>query len=70
MTDQNHSMAAREGTTVTVTLEPQNSKHKVHEALLIESSDYFKKALTGPWKKAEKDTIRLTDVETGVCKWT
>ncbi|KAJ4400907.1 hypothetical protein N0V91_008286, partial [Didymella pomorum] len=43
-----------------------NTKYKVHEALLIEASDYFKKALTGLWKEADEDVIHLTDVETAV----
>lgn len=42
-------MAVREGTMVTVILKPQDTKHEVHGARLIAASDYFKKALTGPW---------------------
>lgn len=53
---------------VTVILKPQDTKHKVHEALLIEASDYFKNALTGPWIEAQEDFIRVMDVETAVCE--
>lgn len=61
-------MAARKGTMVTVILVPQNTKHKAHEALLTQTPDYFKKAFTGPWKEAEEDVIRVTDIKTAVCE--
>jgi hypothetical protein len=62
------SAAAREGFMATVVLEPQNTEYKVHKALLIDTSDYFKKALEGPWKEAEEQTVIVKDVESDTCK--
>ncbi|UPX17197.1 uncharacterized protein EKO05_0007566 [Ascochyta rabiei] len=55
--------AAREGTMVTVILEPQYKVYKVYKALLVKHSEYFKKALMGPWKEAEDRVVRIEDVE-------
>ncbi|KAJ4361298.1 hypothetical protein N0V95_002000 [Ascochyta clinopodiicola] len=57
------STAAREGAWVTVILETDSTVYKVYKALLVEHSEYFKKALTGPWKEAEDRVVRLEDVE-------
>ncbi|KAF1358358.1 hypothetical protein EJ07DRAFT_125033, partial [Lizonia empirigonia] len=40
-------------------------KYHLHWALLIQHSDYFKKALNGPWTEAQEGVIHLDDVESG-----
>ncbi|KAF9693739.1 hypothetical protein EKO04_008149 [Ascochyta lentis] len=57
------STAAREGAMVTVVLEPYATEYKVYKALLVEHSEYFRKALTGPWKEAEDRVFRIADVK-------
>jgi hypothetical protein len=42
-------------------------KHHLHRALLIQQSEYFKKAFNGPWKEAQEGIVRLEDVESGPC---
>jgi hypothetical protein len=64
----NCSAAAREGVMATVVLEPQNIEYKIHRTLLINTSEYFEKALTGPWKEAEERTVRIKDVGSDTCK--
>ncbi len=53
---------------VTIILQPQDIKYTVHRAVLIEKSEYFKKALTGPWAEAEERIFRLEDIEENTCK--
>lgn len=62
------SATAREGVMATVVLEPQNTEYKVHQALLIDVSEYFKKALTGPWTEAEERTVKIKDIDSDTCK--
>ncbi|KAF9693780.1 hypothetical protein EKO04_008156 [Ascochyta lentis] len=40
-------------------------KHHLHRALLIQHSEYFKKALNGPWKESHEGVVRLDDVKSG-----
>ena len=60
--------AAREGAMATVVLEPQNTEYTIHRALLIDKSEFFKKALEGPWKEAEERTVKIKDVDSDTCK--
>ena len=46
----------------------EHTKYYVHAALLICHSEYFKKALSGPWKEAKKDIIQLENVDCETCK--
>jgi hypothetical protein len=57
----------REGPKGVVILEvgPNRTKFHVHRSFLIHYSEYFRKALTGPWKEAEDQSIPLHDVEVG-----
>jgi len=45
------SATAREGVMATVVLEPQNTEYKVHQALFIDVSEYFKKLLLDPGRR-------------------
>jgi hypothetical protein len=47
---------------------PDRTKHLVHQALLVESSEYFKKALSGRWSESE-DGVELADVECDTCEY-
>ncbi|KAJ4378225.1 hypothetical protein N0V86_005925 [Didymella sp. IMI 355093] len=51
------------GGVVTVEVGPERVKHFIHKALLEEKSEYFKKALNGPWKEAEDKVVFLDDVD-------
>jgi hypothetical protein len=42
---------------------PNQKAYHVHKALLTHHSEYFLKALEGPWKEAEERTVTLEDVE-------
>ncbi|KAF2127078.1 hypothetical protein P153DRAFT_398448 [Dothidotthia symphoricarpi CBS 119687] len=48
---------------VMVEVGPDLTKFYVHRAILIKHSEYFKKALNGPWKEAEEGVVRLRDVD-------
>lgn len=39
----------------------------IHGALLIKHSEYFAKALSGPWKEAEEGVVVLDDVDVHLC---
>lgn len=43
--------------------------YSLHRALLVEHSEYFKKALNEPWKEAQDGVVRLEDVESSVCRY-
>jgi hypothetical protein len=53
---------------VAVEIGLERVKHYVHKALLEEHSEYFKKALNGPWKEAEDKVVCLDDVDCCTCK--
>ncbi|KAF2127077.1 hypothetical protein P153DRAFT_432919 [Dothidotthia symphoricarpi CBS 119687] len=57
--------AATRDEIVTIEIGPEHTKHLIHKALLIEHSEYFKKALNGPWKEAQNGAISLEDVDSG-----
>jgi hypothetical protein len=44
-------------------------KYCVHKALLVHHSEYFRKALQGPWKEAEEGVFRLPDIEPATGKY-
>lgn len=54
---------------VAVEVGRERVKHFVHKALLEEHSEYFKKALSGPWKEAEEESVCLDDVKCSTCKF-
>lgn len=58
---------AREGSFVIVEI-ANSVRYHLHRALLIRHSDYFKKALNGPWKEAREGVVRLDDMESGPCE--
>jgi hypothetical protein len=60
-------VAVREGTMVTIILEPKGTEYKVHKELLASVSKYFHNALTGPWVKAEERIVRIEDVDDDAC---
>ena len=45
------------------------TRYHVHRSLLVEHSEYFKKALNGPWKEAQDGVVTLEDVESSTCGW-
>lgn len=46
------------------------AKYHVHKALLFFHSEYFRKALQGPWKEADEGAVRLADAGAAECKHT
>jgi hypothetical protein len=44
------------------------TEYKIHKALLSEHSEYFKRALNGPWKESQEGVVRLEDISCGICK--
>jgi hypothetical protein len=64
------STAARESALVTVDIGEAKTRYTVHRTLLAEHSDYFRKALSGPWKEAEEGIVTLEDVDCQTCKHT
>ncbi|KAH7389337.1 hypothetical protein DE146DRAFT_680219 [Phaeosphaeria sp. MPI-PUGE-AT-0046c] len=46
---------------VTLIIDPDHTKRYIHKALLIHHSEYFRKALNGPWKEAAEGIVRLED---------
>lgn len=53
---------------VVIEVGPEKIAYHVHKALLTHHSEYFRKALSGPWKEAEERRVQLDDVEPPVCK--
>ena len=64
------SAVALEGPSAIVIIQvgPEHRRYYLHKAFLIHYSEYFRKALSGPWKEAEEGVIPLEDIEPGVCK--
>ncbi|KAH6875908.1 hypothetical protein BKA58DRAFT_454988 [Alternaria rosae] len=46
------------------------TRYHVHRWLLVQNSEYFKKALSGLWKEAQDGVVTLEDVECSTCEWT
>ncbi|KAL1797261.1 hypothetical protein ACET3X_003867 [Alternaria dauci] len=63
-----HSTAARQGTSSSVVVEvgPECIKYNVQKAFLTHYSEYFSKALSGAWKEAQDQVVRLTDIEPAI----
>ncbi|KAI4630527.1 hypothetical protein J4E80_001465 [Alternaria sp. BMP 0032] len=57
------SEAAQEPVFVIVEVGDTKTKYHIHRSLLVEHSDYFKKASNGPWKEAQEGVVKLEDVE-------
>jgi len=43
---------------------PQKQHYHLHKALLTHHSEYFNKALNGPWKESKEKAVTLDDVDT------
>lgn len=64
-TDAFYSDAARDGGLTTVVVDQK--EYKVHTALPKQYSKYFQNALEEWWAEAEKEVIRLEDVDCHTC---
>ncbi|KAF1955500.1 hypothetical protein CC80DRAFT_415162 [Byssothecium circinans] len=42
---------------------PERKKFHIHKALLTHHSEYFRKALSGPWIEAQESVVKLSDVD-------
>jgi len=51
---------------VIVEVGPEGLKYHVQAAFLTHYSEYFSKALNGPWKEAEDKVVRLVDIDPDV----
>jgi hypothetical protein len=60
--DQTNRAAARDDMVV-LEIGPGKHKYRIHKALLTHHSEYFQKALTGPWKEATERSVALDDVK-------
>jgi hypothetical protein len=49
---------------VNVKIGPEHATYRIHKALLVHHSDYFRNALCGSWKEAEEGQVVLNDLET------
>ncbi|KAJ8111028.1 hypothetical protein OPT61_g6273 [Boeremia exigua] len=47
---------------VTVEIGPDRKKYCLHKALVTHHSEYFRKALHGPWVEAQEGVVKLDDV--------
>ncbi|KAJ4378281.1 hypothetical protein N0V86_005981 [Didymella sp. IMI 355093] len=54
---------------VTVEIGSSKTKYLVHKALIVYHSEYFHKALSGPWTEAEERVVTLADVGEEECKF-
>ncbi|KAI4954278.1 hypothetical protein J4E91_001988 [Alternaria rosae] len=45
------------------------TRSHVHRWLLVQNSEYFKKALSGRWKETQDGVVTLEDVECSTCEW-
>lgn len=52
----------------TVLIGPHKTKYLVHKTLLICHSEYFAKALSGPWTEAEERMVTPAGVGEEECK--
>lgn len=63
------STFTREGGMAVVKIGAESTVYHIHKVLLVEHSEYFQKALNGPWKTAQEDMVELKDVDRSVCKY-
>ena len=52
---------------MTVVVGPKQTEYRILKALLVQHSEYFKRALNGPWKEAEDGAVKLEDVADRTC---
>ncbi|KAF2847953.1 hypothetical protein T440DRAFT_369496, partial [Plenodomus tracheiphilus IPT5] len=57
------SSFARDGGMAIVEIGPLRTRYHVHAALLSKHSEFFKRALNGPWKEAQNRVVKFEDVE-------
>ncbi|CAE7193345.1 hypothetical protein HRS9139_08941 [Pyrenophora teres f. teres] len=57
------SVAARDSALAIVKVGADKTTYTLYRSLLVEHSEYFKKALTGTWKEAREGVVILQDVE-------
>ncbi|KAH7345949.1 hypothetical protein BKA66DRAFT_576754 [Pyrenochaeta sp. MPI-SDFR-AT-0127] len=57
------SAAARQPILIVVEVGTTKTKYYVHRSLLIEHSEFFKKALSGQWKEAQEGVVTVDDVD-------
>jgi hypothetical protein len=67
VTDQSLRTLLRDDT-IKIGVGPGRTQYSVHPGLLAQHSEYFKRALYGPWKEAEERVIKLDDVDCQTCK--
>jgi hypothetical protein len=53
---------------VVIEVGPELKRYQLFKTMLTQHSEYFRKALQGPWKEAEEKLIKLDDVDEEVCK--
>ncbi|OAK96047.1 hypothetical protein IQ06DRAFT_309608 [Phaeosphaeriaceae sp. SRC1lsM3a] len=63
---QRASTFTREGGMAVVKIGAESTVYHIHKVLLVEHSEYFQKALNGPWKTAQEDMVELKDVDRSV----
>ncbi|KAL6158920.1 hypothetical protein ACJQWK_03387 [Exserohilum turcicum] len=51
---------------VTLKVGPELKKFRVHKALLLKHSEYFRKALRGSWTEAKEGVVKIDDIEPAV----
>ena len=59
---------ANVGGMVIVEIGQESTKYHMHRALLVHHSEYFRKALEGPWKEADEGVVRIDDVGIEECE--
>jgi hypothetical protein len=65
----NRSRRAATDGLVTVEIgDEEPKKYYIHRALLVHHSEYFRKALQGPWIEAKENRVVLKDVDEAVCR--
>jgi hypothetical protein len=64
----NNSTALRSEGIVTVEVGKEHVKYPLHKSVLVYHSEYFARALNGPWTEAEDRKVVLEDLEPGICK--
>ncbi|KAF2441878.1 hypothetical protein P171DRAFT_81669 [Karstenula rhodostoma CBS 690.94] len=60
------SATVRSGGIVIVEVGPKRAIYPLHKAMLAQHSEYFARALNGPWAEAEDRKVVLEDVELGI----
>jgi hypothetical protein len=65
----NRSSCATKDGFVTIEIGDEEPKtYYIHRALLVHHSEYFRKALQGPWIEAKENRVVLKDVDEAVCR--